>query len=363
MALASFAETSFKGALLVCHLFFHLTAARLGTARLAPAGCIANPAAGVQNGRASPGRKERALRALSAALAGGLSTAAGPPRSPPCGLDPGDRHVRPKRALLRLVEPFGDQLRSSSRCSGAAAGEIAGRAKRRARRSEGLATGSSSRSVGAAAPSPRTISPSLRDLPLGQIAEEGKRDVQRLGRHHPQRRVAQLALAPADDPLAQAPPAGPGPRTGAPAGSSISPCSPGPRYGPRTHGTTPACDEFASLRPTAAPLRPAAGGEAGACRPGRRAFADVGAAARDHRVAGERRCRRRAGRGSRRSRPASPRVPPSGPAMPVIETATSAPKRSSAPSAIASATSSETAPFASISAGSTPSSSALASFE
>ena len=50
-----------------------------------------------------------------------------------------------------------------------------------------------------------------------------------------------------------------------------------------------------------------------------------------------------------------------GPATPVIATAVSAPNRSSAPSAIASATGSETAPCCSISAGSTPSSSDFAS--
>ncbi len=78
LALASFAETSFKGRFLICHLFLHLTAARLGTARLAPAGCIAHPAAGVQNGRASPGRKGRALRAFSAALRGAYRLRPGP---------------------------------------------------------------------------------------------------------------------------------------------------------------------------------------------------------------------------------------------------------------------------------------------
>ena len=56
-------------------------------------------------------------------------------------------------------------------------------------------------------------------------------------------------------------------------------------------------------------------------------------------------------------------MPPSGPAIPVTEQATSAPKRSRAPSAIASATSGETAPWRSISPASTPSSSTLASFE
>jgi hypothetical protein len=56
-------------------------------------------------------------------------------------------------------------------------------------------------------------------------------------------------------------------------------------------------------------------------------------------------------------------VPPPGPAIPVIATAISAPKRCNAPAAIASATGSDTAPLASISAGSTPSSSALASLE
>ena len=53
-------------------------------------------------------------------------------------------------------------------------------------------------------------------------------------------------------------------------------------------------------------------------------------------------------------------VPPSGPATPVIATAVSAPNRSTAPSAIASATSCDTAPCASMSAGSTPSRSILA---
>ena len=56
-------------------------------------------------------------------------------------------------------------------------------------------------------------------------------------------------------------------------------------------------------------------------------------------------------------------VPPSGPAIPVIATAVSASKRRSAPSAIASATGSDTAPWASISSGSTPSSSIFASLE
>src|SRR3954454_19785526 len=56
-------------------------------------------------------------------------------------------------------------------------------------------------------------------------------------------------------------------------------------------------------------------------------------------------------------------VPPSGPATPVVEHATSASNLLSAPSAIASATSGEAAPCASISVGSTPSSSALDSFE
>jgi SHS family lactate transporter-like MFS transporter len=49
--------------------------------------------------------------------------------------------------------------------------------------------------------------------------------------------------------------------------------------------------------------------------------------------------------------------------MPVVATAVSAPKRASAPAAIASATGSDTAPCDAINAGSTPSNSALASFE
>ena len=56
-------------------------------------------------------------------------------------------------------------------------------------------------------------------------------------------------------------------------------------------------------------------------------------------------------------------VPPSGPAIPVIATAVSASKRRRTPSAIASATGSDTAPCCSISAASTPSSSTFASFE
>jgi hypothetical protein len=55
-------------------------------------------------------------------------------------------------------------------------------------------------------------------------------------------------------------------------------------------------------------------------------------------------------------------VPPSGPAIPVIATAVSASKRFSAPSAIASATGSDTAPCSSISRGSTSSNSTFASF-
>ena len=55
--------------------------------------------------------------------------------------------------------------------------------------------------------------------------------------------------------------------------------------------------------------------------------------------------------------------PPPGPAIPVIPTAVSAPKRASAPSAIARATGSDTAPWSSISAASTPSSATLASLE
>ena len=93
-----------------------------------------------------------------------------------------------------------------------------------------------------------------------------------------------------------------------------------------------------------------------------RAFADVVAAAGDDRVAGDRGAVGEAGVEA----DVADRLllaAAVGPAMPVIETATSASKRSSAPIAIASATSGETAPLASISAGSTPSSSALASFE
>lgn len=56
-------------------------------------------------------------------------------------------------------------------------------------------------------------------------------------------------------------------------------------------------------------------------------------------------------------------VPPLGPAIPVIAVAVSAPKPYSAPAAIAWATGSETAPWASISAGSTPRSCAFASLE
>ena len=48
-------------------------------------------------------------------------------------------------------------------------------------------------------------------------------------------------------------------------------------------------------------------------------------------------------------------LPPPGPAMPVTETAASAPSRSTAPRAIASATGSLTAPCSATSAGSTPS--------
>jgi SHS family lactate transporter-like MFS transporter len=55
-------------------------------------------------------------------------------------------------------------------------------------------------------------------------------------------------------------------------------------------------------------------------------------------------------------------VPPPGPAIPVIAIAVSAAKRLNAPSAIASATGSDTAPFAAIRSGSTPSSSVFASF-
>ncbi len=56
-------------------------------------------------------------------------------------------------------------------------------------------------------------------------------------------------------------------------------------------------------------------------------------------------------------------VPPPGPAIPVIATAVSAPKRCRAPAAIASATGSDTAPCASMSAASTPSSWIFASLE
>ena len=55
-------------------------------------------------------------------------------------------------------------------------------------------------------------------------------------------------------------------------------------------------------------------------------------------------------------------VPPSGPATPVMPTPRSAPSRAIAPSASARATSSETAPWASISAGSTPARSVFALF-
>ena len=55
-------------------------------------------------------------------------------------------------------------------------------------------------------------------------------------------------------------------------------------------------------------------------------------------------------------------LPPSGPAIPVMATAVSASKRRRAPSAIASATGSDTAPWRSISTGSTPRSSTFASF-
>ena len=224
MALASFAETSFKGVFLSAISSFTSLPPVFGTARLAPAGCIANPAAGVQNGRASPGRKERALRASLAALPGGLSTDRRAPRSPPSGPDPGDRHMRPKRALLRLVEPLGRP--ASARAHAAMAtppARSAGRAKRRALRSEGLATGSSSAQRRRRRPEPAHDLPQPLDLPLGQIAEEGKRDVQRLGRHRPQRRVAQLVRTPRRRSPLAAPPAGPGPRTGALAGSSVAP--------------------------------------------------------------------------------------------------------------------------------------------
>ena len=60
---------------------------------------------------------------------------------------------------------------------------------------------------------------------------------------------------------------------------------------------------------------------------------------------------RAAPRTGRPSRPASPRVPPPGPAIPVMPIPRSAPKRSIAPSASAAATSGETAPWRSISAG------------
>ena len=56
-------------------------------------------------------------------------------------------------------------------------------------------------------------------------------------------------------------------------------------------------------------------------------------------------------------------VPPPGPAMPVTPMPISAPNRSAAPEASASATSVETAPYRSISARSTPTISDLASFE
>lgn len=65
----------------------------------------------------------------------------------------------------------------------------------------------------------------------------------------------------------------------------------------------------------------------------------------------------------KQTRPSGLLSDPPGPAIPVMETARSARERSSAPSAMARATSSETAPCASISAAGTPRSSVLASFE
>ena len=66
---------------------------------------------------------------------------------------------------------------------------------------------------------------------------------------------------------------------------------------------------------------------------------------------------------STRSRRASPRYRRPGPAIPVTPTPKSAPKRSAAPSASASATSVETAPNRSISVASTPASATFAAFE
>ena len=56
-------------------------------------------------------------------------------------------------------------------------------------------------------------------------------------------------------------------------------------------------------------------------------------------------------------------LPPPGPAIPVIPIPRSAPRRSIAPSASATATSGETAPWRSIRPASTPASATLASFE
>ena len=80
-------------------------------------------------------------------------------------------------------------------------------------------------------------------------------------------------------------------------------------------------------------------------------------------------------RTERSSRPAGPAtlrqtvptgfsgVPPPGPAMPVMPIPYCAPKRARAPSASAAATSGETAPWRSISAGGTAASATLASLE
>ena len=110
--------------------------------------------------------------------------------------------MRPERPLLRLVEPLGDQPLlqappAAPRCPARATGSAKSRGlpSRRPRR-----PGRAARPAAPDRRSPRTTAAIALDLLLRPVAEEGERDVQRLGRHRPQRRVGQRLPPPRRDP-------------------------------------------------------------------------------------------------------------------------------------------------------------------
>ncbi len=286
----------------VCHLD-HLTAALLRAARLGPTGRIAHPATGVQNGRGRSGR-HRTSRCASSAK-GRMGS---PPASAASIRLPRYGPWRPSHGARRAASPAcrgprrresGPGLSSSPSTGPPSTGSATSRGLPRSGRPDRAHPAPSARD------DPRPHFDHLGDrldLARRPVAEKGEGHVQRLRPDPTQRRIGQLRLAPGRDvladPLRQVERDEQADRL-ALGGSA---CSCRPRYGVGTHALRRLRKKFeqsyARLRDIALERRLGAAEQvAQQVHPDqRRAFADVGAFAGNHRVAGDRGAVGRGGR-------------------------------------------------------------------